>query len=110
MKGRVSRQQYILWTIGLSLAFYAFAFGIGFMAGIAGMEETAASSLGFIVGVGYTIVQGFLVVKRLHDLGRPGTHYWLFYVPLYNIYFGLIVLFTKGASGSNEFGPDPSSA
>jgi hypothetical protein len=46
-------------------------------------------------------------VKRLHDLDRSGAHYWLLLVPLYNIYLALLLLFKKGTTGPNRFGPDP---
>lgn len=48
-----------------------------------------------------------ITVKRLHDLGRPGWHWFLLMIPLYNIYLGLILLFQKGTVGANAFGPDP---
>src|SRR3989344_2038338 len=45
-------------------------------------------------------------VKRLHDLNRPGVHYWLSLIPIYTIYF-VIVLFTrKGTAGANIYSND----
>ena len=37
-------------------------------------------------------------------------HYWLFFVPFYNIYLGLVLLFTRGVQGNNQYGPDPATA
>lgn len=51
-----------------------------------------------------------VTVKRLHDLDRPGWHWFLLGVPLYNIYLGLVLLFAKGTDGANRFGLDPLSA
>lgn len=51
-----------------------------------------------------------VTVKRLHDLDRPGWHWFLLGVPLYNIYLGLVLLFAKGTDGPNRFGLDPLSA
>ncbi len=48
-----------------------------------------------------------ITVKRLHDLDRPGWHWWLLGVPLYNIYLGLVLLFGKGTDGPNNYGRDP---
>lgn len=48
-----------------------------------------------------------ITVKRLHDLNRPGWHWLLLMIPLYNIYLGIMLLFKKGTDGSNEFGADP---
>jgi len=53
------------------------------------------------------VVASFLVVKRLHDLNRPGWHYWLLIIPLYNIYLGLVLIFQKGTVGPNPYGEDP---
>lgn len=53
------------------------------------------------------MLAAFPVVKRLHDLSRPGTHYWLLLIPLYGQYLGLVLLFQTGTRGPNEFGPDP---
>ena len=48
-----------------------------------------------------------ITVKRLHDLGRSGWHWFLLAVPLYNVYLGLVLLFGRGTPGPNRFGPDP---
>jgi uncharacterized membrane protein YhaH (DUF805 family) len=48
-----------------------------------------------------------VTVKRLHDLDRPGWHWWLLMVPLYNIYLGFVLLFQKGTVGPNRYGHDP---
>lgn len=48
-----------------------------------------------------------ITVKRLHDIDRPGWHFALFMVPIYNIYLGAICLFQRGTAGPNQFGPDP---
>ena len=107
MQGRITRKQYVITTLVIVAIGYAIAFAAGFAAGIAGAGEDATSALGFIIGVGISICQAFLVVRRLHDIGKPGWHYWLFFVPLYNIYLGLVLLFTPGQQGSNAYGPSP---
>ena len=53
------------------------------------------------------VVAAFQAVKRLHDLGRPGWHYWLLLIPLYNIYLAIVLLFVKGTPGTNPYGVDP---
>lgn len=107
MKGRMNRQKYFFMTLMITIVAYGLAFVLGFAMGIAGMTSDAAGGAGFIVGIGAAIIQAFFVVKRCHDLGRSGTHYWLMYIPLYNIYFGLVLLFTKGETGPNQYGEDP---
>ena len=48
-----------------------------------------------------------ITIKRLHDLNRPGWHWWLLAIPFYNFYLGLVLLFQKGTQGANQFGRDP---
>ena len=48
-----------------------------------------------------------MTVKRLHDLERPGWHWWLLLVPFYNVYLGLVLIFAQGTIGPNQYGPDP---
>jgi uncharacterized membrane protein YhaH (DUF805 family) len=48
-----------------------------------------------------------ITVKRFHDLGKPGTHYFLLFIPFYNIYIALVLLFKKGDTGANAYGEDP---
>jgi len=62
-------------------------------------------AIGVILGGIWAAVA--VTVKRLHDLGRPGWHWWLLMVPLYNIYLGLVLIFQRGTIGPNPFGPDP---
>lgn len=50
-----------------------------------------------IILVIFIIIQG---VKRIHDTNKTG---WFVLIPFYN----LILLFSKGSIGSNEYGIDP---
>jgi uncharacterized membrane protein YhaH (DUF805 family) len=61
--------------------------------------------LSVVVGGSWTGIA--ITVKRLHDLGRPGWHWWLLFIPLYNIYLGLVLLLQRGTPGQNLYGPDP---
>jgi uncharacterized membrane protein YhaH (DUF805 family) len=60
----------------------------------------------FMIAVCMLIYLGFAVtVRRCHDLGRSGWLTLLGFVPLVNLAFGLYLLFAKGQSGSNAYGP-----
>jgi uncharacterized membrane protein YhaH (DUF805 family) len=73
-----------------------------------GTELAFAMGLGiFFVIPGTIIISALQIVKRLHDLGRPGTHYWLMLVPFYNLYLAWVLLFKKGTTGPNQYGNDP---
>ena len=110
MQGRFNRQRYILTGIVISVLMYVLAFGLGFAVGLSGADPQLATSAGYLVWIAGIVVWAFLVVKRLHDLGKPGWHYWLMLVPVYNLYLGIILLFQKGIEGPNEYGEDPCKA
>lgn len=48
-----------------------------------------------------------VIVKRLHDLERPGWHFFLLGIPIYNLYLWLLLLCRGGTVGRNVYGPDP---
>ena len=47
------------------------------------------------------------IVKRFHDINRPGEHYWLTLIPIYGIYLTFLLCFKTGPKGENRFGPEP---
>ena len=49
----------------------------------------------------------FPVVKRLHDIDRSGAWWWAMFVPGFNIFLALMLLFVKGTVGVNQFGNNP---
>ena len=107
MEGRYNRAKYFWIMVAISIVSQIISVGIGVAVGASGGGPEAASTIGLIVGIATAVVCAFQVVKRLHDLDRPGTHYWLLLIPIYNIYFGLLILFKKGTEGDNQYGPDP---
>ena len=48
-----------------------------------------------------------LLIRRLHDLNRPG--WWCIgaFVPIVNFVLSIYVVFFKGTDGPNRYGPDP---
>jgi Predicted membrane protein len=44
-----------------------------------------------------------ITVRRLHDLNRPGSHYFMLCIPFYNFYLEYQLWFKKGFAGSNQF-------
>jgi len=109
MEGRLNRAKYFGRVLAISILTNIAAFVVGlFLGATMGRDaEQVAPTIGFMIGVTGAIVNAFQVVKRLHDINRPGAHYWLLLIPFYNIYLGLLLLFKKGTEGSNQFGVDP---
>jgi uncharacterized membrane protein YhaH (DUF805 family) len=54
----------------------------------------------FIVFLAVIIPSIAVAVRRMHDVGKSG---WYLLIPIYN----LILAFTEGETGTNEYGPDP---
>ena len=48
-----------------------------------------------------------IFTKRLHDIGKSGYNQFLMFVPFYNFYLVLLILFKKGDIGQNMYGEDP---
>ena len=63
-----------------------------------------------MVAVFLDLLQSIPVVRRFHDMGNPGAHFWLLIIPFYNIIVGVRLIFKRGQSGPNQFGVDPLSA
>lgn len=47
------------------------------------------------------------VVRRLHDVGKSGWFYFICLIPAIGGIWLLILLFTEGDSGPNDYGQDP---
>ena len=110
-RGRISRRQYLF----SMLAIYVLSSAWFYLGGLLSANPDAAiKTTGMLLFtttlVAGSVVNGFLVIRRLHDLGKPGSHLWLLLVPMYNIYLHLVLLFAKGVSGNNQYGPDPATA
>lgn len=107
MDGRISRSTYF-WTTLAVMAITSFvAVVVAFVLSMTVPAYWATSTAGGLIALVGTVMIAFAAVKRLHDIGRPGTHYWLFLVPLYNVYLALMLMFQRGNDGTNRFGSDP---
>lgn len=107
MTGRYNRARYFWTVFVMSLVLYVLCFVLGLAIGSAGGNPAIAAGLSLFITIPGSVIIAFQVVKRLHDLDRPGSHYWLLWIPFYNIYLGLVILFNKGTAGMNKYGPDP---
>jgi uncharacterized membrane protein YhaH (DUF805 family) len=107
IRGRISRRQYAVISLVIVVVSYAFAFAIGFVSAVSDGDVHNAGMFGLAVGLIGCLLQGFLAVRRLHDLGKPGWYFWLMLIPFYNIYLSLVLCFTKGSNDANPYGPAP---
>ena len=104
-QGRANRAWYFWHTFLDGGVVLALVLAILIVGGVLGNVMFVVPAIGVLVGGG--VAQIAVTVKRLHDIDRPGWHWWLLLVPIYNIYLGLLLLFKRGNEGPNLFGPDP---
>ena len=48
-----------------------------------------------------------VAVRRLHDVGKSGWFYFIVLIPLIGAIWLLVLFFTEGDHGENQYGPDP---
>ncbi len=105
--GRLNRLSFFL-NMVVIIAIYVVA---QFIIAILSLLGTVDQAIAPFLLVPIHIVFGFMpvafLVRRLHDLDRPGWHYFLFLIPLYNIYLTAVVFFAPGTVGNNNYGMDP---
>ena len=110
-EGRARRSEFLIHSIIDDVIMIAF---IGIAAGLA-VTLGKAAIIAIIILVllcAVVLVVGMIseiaaTVRRLHDLDRPGTHFWLTMIPFVNLYLAIILLFQKGTEGPNRYGDDP---
>ncbi len=115
-QGRIGRLEYFLISMAL-YGMYAFIASstliilllTGYLKNKTHIEqEEIILYLLIILVIPLYILLGIQIVKRFHDLNRPGSHVWyVFLVPFYNIYLLFLLLFKRGTQGRNEYGNDP---
>lgn len=105
-KGRATRVQYISHHLGgmLLTLVSAMVFEYAISAGTESDVVVLFAKLVFILSLVFIICDSVCItVKRFHDLDKPGTHYWLLLIPIYNIYLECQLLFKRGVAGPNKY-------
>ena len=55
-----------------------------------------------------TFIPGLAVaVRRLHDVGKSGWFYFIVLIPIIGAIWLLVLFFTEGNQGENQYGSDP---
>ena len=98
--GRARRSEYwwyalcnLLISLVLLTADYFIGFGFNFLYLLYGLA---------------VIIPGLAVlVRRLHDVGKSGWFFFVVLIPLVGPIWLLVLLFTEGDNGSNQYGADP---
>jgi uncharacterized membrane protein YhaH (DUF805 family) len=94
LRGRAGRLEYISHIVG-GVLLYVVTLAI--------TESVLPVLLMFLFVVADEIC---VAVRRLHDLDRPSSDYWLLLIPIYNIYLSFVLLLKKGTDGPNQYDED----
>lgn len=102
---RLNRKRYIMRGLIVVGIYIALALVFGFIGSL--IDQEVASLMVILVGLVITVPSFMLLIRRLHDLDRPG--WWAIgnFIPLVNFALSIYVLFCKGTDGPNQYGPDP---
>src|SRR5262245_21615614 len=109
LQGSLNRAKYLLRVLAIAVVVQIAAIlgGALVLVSLGEAGQQVAFLMGAIIGLVGGVAMAFEVVKRLHDLDRPGTHFWVGLILIYNIYLGLLLLLKKGIPGPNQYGEDP---
>ena len=101
-KGRINRAKYFSAMLLIFFICCLFGFLDGFM-----FSNSSPPEILLVVYIGLPIIASFPAVKRWHDVNKGGENYLWSLVPIANIVAGVILLFRRGTTGPNQYGPDP---
>lgn len=104
-KGRARRKEYWMFVLFNFLFFIVFSI----TSAVVDLEAFAASiGVVMIVYLLAIIIPGLAVtVRRLHDIGKSGTWFFIYFVPVIGGIWLLVLLCTEGNRGPNQYGADP---
>jgi uncharacterized membrane protein YhaH (DUF805 family) len=99
--GRMSRLRYLTGILVILACEWILWMGVRYLAHIGDMFAARYSAV--VIVAAAISVFGILTVRRLHDIDRDGRAFWWMFVPVYNIYFLLMLLLKPGTEGPNRF-------
>ncbi|WP_147426612.1 DUF805 domain-containing protein [Trinickia fusca] len=99
-RGRIGRSEWLTRLVIAALTCAAFGSLAGTTFGERGEDLFAVLFIWCAVA---------LAIRRLHDVGRPGTALFIVVVPILGPVWILIQLFKRGLAHPNRFGTDPAS-
>ncbi len=118
--GRINRKVYwqkgFLLVVLVQIVFQSIAMAIDFgLEAVLGPESIGRFVFAVIYGLPFLVftlwVSFAVTVKRFHDRGRTGWFLLIALIPVIGfIWLAVELMFLKGTSGENRFGPDPLTA
>lgn len=107
-EGRVGRAEYFWHSLNSTLMLWLSILIVG-MYTVYNADSMSTVLVGscIVVFIVIMISETSMTIRRLHDLNLSGAHYFLLFIPLVNMYYGVRLTFVKGTEGDNQFGADP---
>lgn len=91
------------------LRFAAYFLLIGLISrALIGVLDGSEDGLVLILQLLLVVMATSVIVRRFHDIDRPGWMWIVMWVPLLNLFWFVYLLMRKGTEGDNRFGPQPS--
>lgn len=103
--GRARRSEYWYFTLA-NIIIAISAMVIDNVAGI-NFAPIPYGPLYLIVALATFLPGVAVAVRRLHDVGKSGWFFFIVLIPLIGSIWLLILFFTEGEKGSNQYGSDP---
>ncbi|WP_027397457.1 DUF805 domain-containing protein [Anaerovibrio lipolyticus] len=93
--GRINRKDYIIGNILFFIAFFP-CFFID--------NDLIIQIFGLILFIAWEIFS----IRRFHDVDKAGFYIIFLCTPIVGLFFFIYLIFKKGTSGENQYGPEPS--
>lgn len=104
-EGRARRKEYWMYTL---YSFIIMVLAVLIDGLISSNEGGLPAGVLFMIYFFASIIPSLAVtVRRLHDTGKSGYWFFIYFVPLIGGIWLLILLITEGEVGPNKYGPDP---
>jgi len=108
IRGRTGRAEYFLQSFSGSVIVFIF--------GLANIREgNPVAPTGFldqlnqflfnIATTAASVAWVCATIRRFHDMGRSGFHFFGIFLPLYNLYLFLLLFLQEGQRTTNKYGP-----
>lgn len=106
--GRARRKEFWMFFLFNFIILFALAFLIDFIDDLISGNEVL-NFLILIYFLGMISPTLGVISRRLHDIGKSGTYFLVYFIPFIGGFWLLILLATEGNNGSNKYGSDPKS-
>ncbi len=104
--GRARRKEFWMFTLFNLIILISLTFLIDFIDNLIGGNEVLTFVI-LIYFLGIILPTLGVISRRLHDTGKSGTYFLVYFIPFIGGIWLLILLTTEGDRGPNKFGPDP---